>query len=388
MNSEIKNYSRSFLNVLMAFVIILFFFVIFTPYLVKGKVAEAVQKEAENMMFAKVEFSDLRVDMIKHFPMISFNIKEIVITGTCNDFMNDTLLSAPKIELTISPTSLLKKDGYEITQIALVSPVINALVSPDGKVNWNIFKTDSTHLQKDPAHPLSYTSFHLRLDKIQIKDGKISFLDLESMHGIECLNLNARLSGELFRNDPLLKLRCGFDEVTLTDRSGDLLQNIHASFEGSVQADFSKRHFILSENRLKTGDQESTLKGTFTIREEGFSSTIQFNEQNAQIEEILYLISAMYLKKYDLNNSCIPLAQPFITEDSTHTESKDSLILLARQKADSILFRAGQEARALIAKAKTPLMKTAAEKAALKIAQKAHIEANNLTNKAESKKDK
>ncbi|MGL4331714.1 MAG: AsmA family protein, partial [Bacteroidales bacterium] len=278
MNSEIKNYSRSFLNVLVAFVIILFFFAIFTPYLVKGKVAEAVQKEAENMMFAKVEFSDLRIDMIKHFPLIAFNMKDIAITGTCNDFRNDTLLSAHKIELVLSPTSLFKKNGYEINQIALVSPVINALVAPDGKINWNIFKTDSTHLQKNPEHPLSYTSFHLRLNKIQIKDGKISFLDLQSMHGIECLNLNARLSGDLFRNDPLLKLQCGFDEVSLTDRSGDMLQHVHTSFDGSVRADFAQKHFILSENILKTGNQESSLKGSFTIREDGFNSTIKFNK--------------------------------------------------------------------------------------------------------------
>ncbi|MGL5920546.1 MAG: hypothetical protein ACRCZQ_08615, partial [Bacteroidales bacterium] len=103
---------------------------------------------------------------------------------------------------------------------------------------------------------------------------------------------------------------------------------------------------------------------------------------------ILYLISAMYLKKYDLNNSCIPFIHPLLSEDSVLSGSKDSLIILARQQADSILLRAGQDARALIAKAKTPLMKTAAEKTALKIALKAHSEAKSIIKKAEERVNK
>lgn len=384
MNTVHKKTHRTFINILMAFVIILFFLVIFTPYLIKGKVAEAVQKEAGNMMFARVEFSDLRVDMIKHFPLISFNIKNIVITGTCNDFQNDTLLSAQKIELTISPSSLLKKNGYEIKQIALIAPTINAMVAPNGKVNWNIFKSDTIHFKNNPRHPISYTSFHLRLNTVEIKDGQISFLDLESMHGIECLNVNANLEGDLSGNDPMLKLNCQFDEVNLTDRSGKMQQEVHVGFDGIIRADFEKRQFTLSANTLKTGDKATTLKGDFSIRDEGFSSTIGFNEANAQIEEILYLISAMYLKKYDLNNSCAPYT-PLLKDERRDklTGTKDSLHISAQEKADSILLHASEEIRILLAKAQTPLMKRAAEKAALKIAQKAHSESEAILNHAQ-----
>lgn len=381
MNTEKQRHPRTSLNILMALVIILFFLAIFTPFLIKGKVAEAVQKEAEKMMFAKVEFSDLRIDMIKHFPMIAFNIKNVVITGTCSDFKNDTLMSADKMELTITPSSLLKESGYEIRQIALVSPVINARVSPYGSINWNIFKSDTTHFQKEKSHPFSYTSFHLKLDKVDIKQGQISFLDLESMHGIECLNLNLKLKGPLYKNDPQISIKCQFDEINLSD-DAEMQQEIHVSFNGKIRANFSQKAFVLADNILKTGDKQSSLQGAFSVEGNQLNSSIQFSKENESVKGILRLIHKMYLKNYDFNQACTSVSTRETERLAIQTIPGDSIHLYAEREADSILNRANEDIRILISKAQTPLMKIAAEKAALKIIQKAHTKADKIREEA------
>ncbi|MGL5318655.1 MAG: AsmA family protein, partial [Bacteroidales bacterium] len=357
MKAKYKKHSAMIFSLLMSFVIILFFLAIFIPFLIKGKVAERVQQEAERMVHASVSFDDLRIDMIRHFPLISFHLEDVVITGTCKHFENDTLLNAQKIEIAITPQSLLSKNGYEITQIALIAPQLSAQVAPDGKVNWNIFKNDTTHVQADPAHPYSYTSFHLNLKKVQIKNGHITFFDLESMHGIECLELDAKLKGNLSANDPLLKLDCNFREINLINRSGALQQQIEVGFEGGILADFSQKKFTFKKNQLTTGDELSSLEGYFIINEDGYYSSIPFTPDNAHLEEVLALVSAMYLKKYNMDDTCM---KGFPKTDKNYEQlnlDPARILLLAQQEADSVMETADQKIAQLLSRAQNPLLK-------------------------------
>lgn len=384
MNTNMKKSSKTLFSIIMSFVIILFFILIFIPFLIKGKVTEAVQREAGNMMYAKVEFSDMRIDLIKHFPLISFNLKNIRITGTADEFKDDILLFAKNIELSVTPGSLLQSNSYEIKQILLSSPEIKAQVAPNGKVNWDIFKADTTHIQKDTLHPSSYTSFHLNLEKISIKNGQVSFIDLESMHGLECMSLNLFLKGELYKNDPLILISCNFSEINLSNISGNYQQEVMVSFNGSVKANFDQRQFVFNKNILTMGNLKSSLTGTVTIDENNFHSTIRFDKNNEQIKEILHLISVLYLKKYDQTKQIIPYTPAAFQQYKKDSVTSDSILIIAQQEADSILSKADEDIRLIMERAKNPLLQIAAEKAAGKIHERSRREARELIERAQA----
>lgn len=373
----------------MSLVVIVFFLTIFIPFIIKGKVSEAVHKEAENMMYAKVEFTDLRVDLIKHFPLISFNLKNILIEGTEAEFENDTLLQAKQIEICLDASSLFGNKGYEIRKIFMISPRIEAQVAYNGKVNWNIFKPDTTHQQKDPLHPSSYTSFHLKLNKIKIQNGHILFADLESMHGLECRDLNLTLKGKLFTETPELNLSCSFEEINLSNRSGKNQQETAIDFQGKIYADFPKQTFRFGKNTCSVSGKDTELKGSITINKEAFTSSIQIGPENKDIEEIFYFISTLYLKKYNMSNERVPDYQSHTLEQIRQGYlAADSILISAQKEADSIVLKADRDIRLILERADNPILRIVAEKAAKKIYDKSRKEAKEVISNAEEEANK
>ncbi|MGL5787788.1 MAG: hypothetical protein ACRCX4_13380 [Bacteroidales bacterium] len=363
---------------------------IFIPFLIKGKVAAAVHREADNMMYAKVEFTDLRIDLIKHFPLVSFNIKNIQITGTETEFRGDTLLLAKQLEIGLSPISLFKNDGYEIREIFINSPLIEAQVAPNGRVSWNIFKPDTTHQQKDTLHPSSYTAFHLRLNKLRIQNGQILFTDLESMHGLECKNLNLILKGDLSATTPSLHIASTFEEICLSKPSNPDQCKAQIEFNGSIHANFPEQRFSFGKNEYKIDGKSETLTGDITINEDNFTTSVQPEENHKEIYEIFHFVSALYLKKYETNYQSAhskPATRNLVYEKYAEAEA-DSILMNAQNEADSILIKADNDIRMILERAENPILKIAAKKAAKKIYEKSRKEAKEVISEAENEASK
>jgi uncharacterized protein involved in outer membrane biogenesis len=134
-----KKIIRIFLKSLLVIILLLLIIIISVPYLFKNQLLDKVKEEINKNVNAKVEFTDFKVGLIKHFPNLSVSLTDLNVTGT-DSFSNDTLISFKSFSTALDLLSLIKKDGINVRSVSLIEPRIHAKVMEDDKVNWDIMK--------------------------------------------------------------------------------------------------------------------------------------------------------------------------------------------------------------------------------------------------------
>ncbi|HMU47389.1 MAG TPA: AsmA family protein, partial [Chitinophagaceae bacterium] len=107
------------------------------PVLFKKQITNLVKKEINNSLTAKVDFADVNLSLLRHFPKLTIVLKDFSIVGT-GEFEKDTLISAKSIDASANIFSVIKGKDIKIYGAYLKSPRIHALVNKDGKTNWDI----------------------------------------------------------------------------------------------------------------------------------------------------------------------------------------------------------------------------------------------------------
>ena len=117
----------------------IFVLLLVIPFFIKEKAGDVVKLVANEYVNARVEFSDLNISLIRHFPNASISIENLNITGSA-PFDDVTLVSANKIEVVVNLMSIFSDEGYEVKHIILDTPNVNAIVNSNGIANWDIMK--------------------------------------------------------------------------------------------------------------------------------------------------------------------------------------------------------------------------------------------------------
>ena len=109
------------------------------PIIFKKQVRALVKKEINKSINAKVDFSDVSLSVFRHFPRIGIVIKDLSIVGL-DEFAGDTLIATKKVDASAGLFSILKGKDVKVSSVTLESPRIHALVTKEGKANWDIAK--------------------------------------------------------------------------------------------------------------------------------------------------------------------------------------------------------------------------------------------------------
>ena len=75
---------KRFLKIFAIVLALLFAIVLIIPSLLSGKISDIVKREANNMLNAKVEFSELDISLLRHFPKASLELVDFSVTGVGN----------------------------------------------------------------------------------------------------------------------------------------------------------------------------------------------------------------------------------------------------------------------------------------------------------------
>ncbi|MFM6976456.1 MAG: AsmA family protein, partial [Sphingobacteriaceae bacterium] len=137
------------------------------PYLFKDKITSVAKETINKKLNAKVEFSGVNISLFRHFPKVAVALEDLQIVGE-GEFKEDTLIAAENIDLSLNLMSVIKGKEMEVYGITVNKPRIHALVSKEGKVNWDIFKPDTTTKPAAETKPLS-----LKLKQYKINDAYI-----------------------------------------------------------------------------------------------------------------------------------------------------------------------------------------------------------------------
>ena len=152
---------------LLVFIIILFLI----PILFKKQITRLVKKEINRSLTAKVDFKDVRLSLLRHFPKVTIILEDFSIVGD-REFKGDTLVYAKSIDASANIFSIIKGKNIKIYGAYLQSPRINAIVNADGKMNWDIARKTISG-----SSDTSASSFQLSLKNYEINNGYINYRD-------------------------------------------------------------------------------------------------------------------------------------------------------------------------------------------------------------------
>ncbi len=291
---KLKKFLKVFLIVLVGLVALLFA----SGFIFKGKIVSLVKAEINKNINAKVDFKEVDISFLRHFPRVSIGLDELQVTGT-GYFAADTLLSAKRLDVAVDIMSFIRGKDMAINSVVLDAPRIHALVNKEGLANWDIVKetetAEDTASQSEP--------FHLQLKKYEIKDGYIFYDDRQSDMSALIENLDHSGSGNFDADVFTLATTTHAGEVTYIYGGIPFLYKVNTDIDTDIKIDNTNSVYSFDNLSILLNELKINGKGSIKMLANGYDMDISFKSPDTDFKNILSLIPAVYKNDFDKVNA-------------------------------------------------------------------------------------
>ncbi len=275
---------------------------IIIPVAFRDKIREKVEAGLNDMLTAKVSFSDYRLNLFRVFPNASFSLDNLSVTGT-GEFEGDTLAAVKSFGIVINLKSLFGNSGYEIKSIVIDEPEVNAIVNSDGRANWDIMKDTGAGQAQQPAETApeeeGSIGLNLMLRRFAIDNGKITYTDNESDMAASVADLDFLLSGNMSGSQTGLDLEMKASGVNFAMDKIAWLTGANITFTAGIDALLDSMKFSLRDNALKINDISFSFSGTASMPGDDIGLDMVFSAPETSFKSLLSLVPAFYMKGYE-----------------------------------------------------------------------------------------
>lgn len=276
--------------------VVLLLALLITPYFFKGKIVGLIKNQMNSHLHAKVYFNDdVSLSLIKDFPSMYLNIKDLSVAGI-SEFEGDTLLSAKNFSISLNLMSVIKGEEMIIKKIRLDQPRIKALVLKNGKVNWDITKTDSNvaNVSADTAS----SPFNVKLKSLEIVDAYIYYNDEAGNMTSELEHFNYTLSGDFSEKLFEMKNTVDIGSLTVGLEGINYLNKVRCTANALIDADMNQFAFTFKENVFTLNDLQFAFNGTFAMPGNDMRMDITYAAKQNEFKSFLSLIPALYANDF------------------------------------------------------------------------------------------
>lgn len=274
---------------------------IIVPVVMKPKIVEIVKSEANKMLNARLDFGDLDLSLLRHFPHASVELQDLSLVGV-DKFEGDTLVAANRISVVVNLMSIFGDEGYEVTKILLKEPQVNAICLEDGAVNWDIMKSDgqSEPEVEEPEVEQSEepSSFKLQVRDFRITDAALSYRDEQAGMSFATSPLNLRLRGDMSAAQTDLDLTLTLGDMNFTTGGVKMLNGADAGLVATIAADLEKNRFTLKQSTLNLNAIALTADGWVELGD-AIAMDIRLDSSKVQFKDILSMVPAFYTKDFE-----------------------------------------------------------------------------------------
>jgi hypothetical protein len=287
---KLKKILKVILIVLVCFIALLFA----SGFIFKGKIVSLVKAEINKNINAKVDFKEVDISFLRHFPRVSIGLDELQITGI-GYFAADTLLSAKRLDATVDIMSFFRGTQMNIYSIILDAPRIHALVNKEGQANWDIIKENET-----PVDTASQSKpFNLQLKSYSIQKGYIFYDDRQSDMSALIENLDHSGSGDFNADIFTLATTTHAGEVTYVYGGIPFLYKVNTDINTDIKVDNTNSVYSFDNLSILLNELKINGKGSIKSLANGYDMDISFKFPDTDFKNILSLIPVVY--KNDFN---------------------------------------------------------------------------------------
>jgi hypothetical protein len=267
------------------------------PFIFKGKIIAIAKEQINKNINAKVDFKDLNLSFFRHFPRVSVALEELQVVGT-DEFAKDTLISTKEIDVAVNLFSVIGGKNMKIYSVIIDQPRIHALVTKEGKANWDIAKPDTaTTASTDTA---ASSPFQMNLQHYAINNAYVKYDDASTGMSSELVNLTHEGSGDFTSDLFTLQTNTKADAVTFIYGGIPYLNNTQTGIDLDLQVDAKNSKYSWKTDEIALNGLKLATEGFFQlVNDSTYNMDLSFKAPSTDFKSILSLIPSVYQKDFE-----------------------------------------------------------------------------------------
>lgn len=274
------------------FIFLILIILLFTaPFIFKGTIEEKINDSIEANLNGKLNYDNIDLSIIKNFPKVSIQLKNVVLTGA-NSFTNDTILHINKLSASFNLWKTWKSKNISISKIELSKGILNGVVSKTGEKNWDIIKnateTEQNNLNSDKEED---NISGVLWNKVELKDLVLSYTNNESKQIVKTHIKNIIIKGELSsNNDLILKIKGKMNNNFVKMDNKVWIEHLPLQCETKIHGNLEKMFFQIEKGNFTIKELPLTLVGNFSILNDIYKTDLKISSDNSNIKSLTSLI--------------------------------------------------------------------------------------------------
>ncbi len=261
-----------------------------TPFFFKDKIVEKFKEGINKELNAKVDFTDVDISFLRHFPKISVRLEGLDVKGV-GTFDGIPLLHTEGLDLALNFWSVWRGGNpYEVNSVYLDKPYINVVALSDGQANYNI--------TKPAAETPGPSNFKLSLSHYAINKGTLIYDDRALNFYLGLRNIDHSGSGEMTADVYDLDTETVSDSTTVSYGGMTYLSNAHVDLKTIVNADLKNMKFTLKNTDAVINALKMNLDGWTQLKDDDILVDMTFKAPSNNFKDFLSIIPAAYTKDY------------------------------------------------------------------------------------------
>lgn len=291
---------KTFLKILGIFILVVFLVLLVVPFAFKGKIMDIAKVKINESVNANVEFSDLSLSLLKHFPNLSVELNELSVTGQ-EDFSGDTLVAFNSFAVAVDVISVINADDIRIKSIILDNPRMNARVLESGKANWDIAVAEDEPVEELPdTVETEIPDINIELRKFEIRDAFINYMDESTNMEANLSDFDFLLSGNFAKDFTTLEINSSANELSFLMDGIAYLNKALLNITMGIDANLEENKFTLKENEFSLNNLSLGIDGVFLMPEDQpMDIDLTYYTKETSFKTLLSLIPAIYKKDFE-----------------------------------------------------------------------------------------
>lgn len=265
------------------------------PVVFKKQIKALVKKEINKNLDAKVDFSDVKLSLFRHFPKVGIIVTDLSIVGL-DEFAGDTLIAAKKIDASAGLFSIIKGKDIKISSLYFESPRIHARVNKEGKANWDIAKKSSDTTSHADT---SASAFKMTVKKYEINNGYLLFRDEQAGTYTEINDFDHKGSGDLTADVFTLSTSTHASSASFTQDDIPYLLNTKTDIATDIKIDNKTNTYTFKTDDIVLNNLKLSVEGFIQmVNNSTFKMDFSFKSPSNDFKDILSMIPAVYKKDF------------------------------------------------------------------------------------------
>lgn len=269
--------------------------VIAVPVIFKKPLLEKTKATINNQINATVDFSGFSLSLIRHFPQVTLELKNVTILGS-GSFEGDTLMAIPAFRTRFSVASLFSKSGMALEELILKSPYINLVVDSLGNANWDIMKESETTISSSEVSSSEKNTFEIQLEKIEISNATIIYTDIAMPMLLSLRETDINLKGKMYGSSTELSGSAAAGRFLLNYDSVTYISNSTLKTNTVFNIDFDQLNFTIKESGWWLNQLPFELNGDFRMPNDSMFFNLDFKAKRTGLGDFLALTPPDYEK--------------------------------------------------------------------------------------------